>query len=224
MKTFDCVIVCAHPDDAFLGMGGTVKKLISNGKSVLIVCATNGENGNTDLGEIRKSELENSCKILGCDFTLLKMKDGELTFHIHELFLSISELLLQNNPQYIFTHHGRDSHSDHRTVYDVVKHAVEKLWHAQKQDTKLKALFSFVPIHLSMENIPDLQMNHWVAIDSSKIEPLMLHQSQMPYLEKNLKKHIALNKYLGALIGTDMAEAFWAEKYNDVKMLVLNED
>ena len=54
MSPFDYLIVCAHPDDAFLGMGGTIHNLTQKKKRVLIVCATNGENGDVNLGEIRK--------------------------------------------------------------------------------------------------------------------------------------------------------------------------
>ena len=129
MSSFDCLIVCAHPDDAFLGMGGTIRNLIQKKKSVLIVCATNGENGDTNLGEIRKKELACSCNMLGCEFLTLQLKDGELYYHAHELYFSVADLLIQNNPQYIFTHHSKDRHSDHLAVYTAVSHAAEKLWH-----------------------------------------------------------------------------------------------
>lgn len=62
-------------------------------------------------------------------------------------------------------------------------------------------------------------MNRWAAVDASKRELLMPHQSQMPYLERNIEKHMALNRYLGALTGTEMAEGFWVEDSNASKML-----
>lgn len=219
MSSFDCLIVCAHPDDAFLGMGGTIRNLIQKKKSVLIVCATNGENGDTNLGEIRKKELACSCNMLGCEFLTLQLKDGELYYHAHELYFSVADLLIQNNPQYIFTHHSKDRHSDHLAVYTAVSHAAEKLWHTHKQDTRLRALLSFLPIHLSPDNVPELLMNRWVAIDASKCTLLMPHQSQMPYLERNIEKHMALNRYLGTLMGTEMAEGFWVEDSNTLNML-----
>ena len=219
MSSFDCLIVCAHPDDAFLGMGGTIWNLIQKKKSVLIVCATNGENGDANLGEIRKKELACSCNMLGCEFLTLQLKDGELYYHAHELYLSVADLLIQNNPQYIFTHHSKDRHSDHIAVYTAVSRAAEKLWHTHKQDTQLRALLSFLPIRLSPDNVPELLMNRWAAVDASKRELLMPHQSQMPYLERNIEKHMALNRYLGALTGTEMAEGFWVEDSNASKML-----
>ncbi len=219
MNSFDCLIVCAHPDDAFLGMGGTIHKLTQKKKHVLIVCATNGENGDVNHGEIRKKELACSCNMLGCEFLMLQLKDGELYYHEYELYLSITDLLIQNNPQYIFTHHSMDRHSDHLAVYTAVHRATEKLWHTYKQETRLKALLSFLPIRLSLDNISGLLVNRWVAINASKRKFLMPHQSQMPYLESNIEKHMALNQYLGVLTGTEMAEGFWLEGPNVSEML-----
>ena len=219
MSSFDYLIVCAHPDDAFLGMGGTIRNLTQKKKSVLIVCATNGENGDAKLGEIRKKEFACSCNMLGCEFLMLQLKDGELDYHAHELYLSVADLLIQNNPQYIFTHHSKDGHSDHLAVYTAVSRTTEKLWHTHKQATRLKALLSFLPIRLSPDNIPVLLMNRWITIDDSKRKLLMPHQSQMPYLERNIEKHMALNRYLGVLTGTEMAEGFWLEDSNVSKML-----
>lgn len=219
MNSFDYLIVCAHPDDAFLGMGGTIRKLTQEKKRVLIVCATNGENGDVNHGEIRKKELACSCNMLGCEFLMLQLKDGELDYHLYELYLSIADLFIQNNPQYVFTHHSMDSHSDHLAVYTAVHRATEKLWHTHKQETRLKALVSFLPIRLSIDNIPGLLVNRWVTIDTSKRELLLPHQSQMPYLEINIEKHMALNRYLGVLTGAEMAEGFWLEGPNVSKML-----
>lgn len=221
MGRFDYLIVCAHPDDAFLGMGGTIRNLIQKKKHVLIVCATNGENGDVDLGEIRKKELACSCNMLGCEFLMLQLKDGELDYHVYELYLLVADLLIQNNPRYIFTHHSMDKHFDHLAVYTAVCHATEKLWHTYKHETRLNALLSFVPIRLSPDNISEILVNRWVTIDTSKCELLMPHQSQMPYLESNIAKHMALNRYFGVLTGTEMAEGFWMEEPKTPKMLDL---
>ncbi|MCR4413614.1 MAG: PIG-L family deacetylase, partial [Thermoguttaceae bacterium] len=43
MVNLDVLVVSPHPDDAELGMGGTILKLRSEGRSVGVLDLTNGE-------------------------------------------------------------------------------------------------------------------------------------------------------------------------------------
>ena len=61
----DILIFGAHPDDVELGCGGTVIKLIAQGKKVAIIDLTKGELGTRGTAETRKEECENATKILG---------------------------------------------------------------------------------------------------------------------------------------------------------------
>ena len=76
----DILAIGAHPDDVELGCGGTVAKLISEGKTVAIVDLTQGELGTRGTNFTRAEEAANSAKILGISSREnLKMKDGFLT-------------------------------------------------------------------------------------------------------------------------------------------------
>ena len=61
----DILVFGAHPDDVELGCGGTVIKLIAQGKKVAIIDLTKGELGTRGTAESRKKECENATKILG---------------------------------------------------------------------------------------------------------------------------------------------------------------
>ncbi len=59
----DILAIGAHPDDVELGCGGTLAKLISEGKKVAIIDLTEGELGTRGTAETRKEEAANAAKI-----------------------------------------------------------------------------------------------------------------------------------------------------------------
>ena len=59
----DVLVFGAHPDDVELGCGGTVIKLVEQGKKVAIIDLTRGELGTRGTAESRKEECENATKI-----------------------------------------------------------------------------------------------------------------------------------------------------------------
>ena len=52
----DVLAIGAHPDDVELGCGGTIAKLISEGKKVAIIDLTEGELGTRGTNETRAQE------------------------------------------------------------------------------------------------------------------------------------------------------------------------
>ena len=61
----DILAIGAHPDDIELGCGGTIAKLITQGKTVAVVDLTQGELGTRGTNITRAEESANSSKILG---------------------------------------------------------------------------------------------------------------------------------------------------------------
>ena len=67
----------AHPDDVELGCGGTVAKLVSQGRGVGIIDLTRGELGTRGSAELRDKESKNASSLMGINFRLnLGLKDG----------------------------------------------------------------------------------------------------------------------------------------------------
>lgn len=60
------VVVAPHPDDAELGMGGTIARMVDDGHSVLIVDMTDGEPTPKGTPARRRQEAEDATRILGC--------------------------------------------------------------------------------------------------------------------------------------------------------------
>src|ERR1700757_4633101 len=68
------LVVTAHPDDSEFGAGGTVAKLVKEGKQVAYCIVTNGNKGSGDramtperLVQIREEEQRNAARVLGVE-------------------------------------------------------------------------------------------------------------------------------------------------------------
>ena len=80
------VVVAAHPDDETLGAGGLIASAVRLGRTVDIVCATDGEHSHPyspthtpeELGRIRAEEARLAAEVLGADRVLrLELADGD---------------------------------------------------------------------------------------------------------------------------------------------------
>ncbi|MFZ9505125.1 MAG: PIG-L family deacetylase, partial [Cyclobacteriaceae bacterium] len=65
MEKLDLLVLAAHPDDAELGCGGTIVRLVQEGKKVGIVDLTQGELGTRGTAEIRLKEAEAAAAVMG---------------------------------------------------------------------------------------------------------------------------------------------------------------
>src|SRR5215468_6552828 len=80
------MVVTAHPDDSEFGAGGTVAKLVREGKEVTYCILTNGNKGSGDrsmtperLARIREEEQRNAARVLGVEaIDFLGFPDCEL--------------------------------------------------------------------------------------------------------------------------------------------------
>ena len=109
----DVLAIGAHPDDVELGCGGTVAKLISEGKKVAIVDLTRGELGTRGTDETRRQEAAKAAKLLGITERVnLKMKDGFLQ-NSEEYQMRIVEMIRKFQPEIVLANAIDDRHPDH---------------------------------------------------------------------------------------------------------------
>ena len=120
----DILIFAAHPDDAELGMGGTISKLVSLGKSVGIIDFTEAELSSNGTIESRREETANASKILNISIREnLKIADGKVKVSDESVNLVIS-LLRKYKPKIVFAPYFNDRHPDHIGASKIVKEAV----------------------------------------------------------------------------------------------------
>jgi len=112
MKT-DILAFGAHPDDVELGCGGTIAKLISEGKTCVIVDLTRGELGTRGTDLTRKEEAAAAAKILGVAAREnLGLKDGFLV-NSEEYQMELVKMIRKYRPEIVLANAIDDRHPDH---------------------------------------------------------------------------------------------------------------
>ncbi|HRN36754.1 MAG TPA: bacillithiol biosynthesis deacetylase BshB1 [Flavobacteriales bacterium] len=109
----DILCITAHPDDAEIGMGGTLLRHIHQGRSVGLVDLSSGELGTRGSGEIRRQEAEASARVIGAKFRYqLGLPDGFFEIN-EESLLKVITTIRRHRPRVVFTNAVRDRHPDH---------------------------------------------------------------------------------------------------------------
>ena len=131
----ETILVCsAHSDDFVIGAGGTIANYTKDGKSVIAVIFSYGENSHPWLKEevvqkMRSKETLEASKLLNCqtifyDLKELNFLEDAKTKKVNEKFL---QLIKTKKPTKIFTHSNEDPHPDHRAVHQITLNAINSL-------------------------------------------------------------------------------------------------
>ncbi|MGY6562975.1 MAG: bacillithiol biosynthesis deacetylase BshB1 [Luteibaculaceae bacterium] len=120
----DVLAFAAHPDDIEISCGGTLAKLISEGKKVAIVDLTQGELGTRGTAEIRAKEASKASAILGVSYRQnLQMPDGFFENNPDNL-LKVVAAIRQYQPEILLANSIEDRHPDHGKAAKLVADAV----------------------------------------------------------------------------------------------------
>jgi LmbE family N-acetylglucosaminyl deacetylase len=188
------MIITAHPDDAEFGAGGTVARLVKEGREVTYVIATNGDKGSSDrtmtserLAAIRAEEQRNAARVLGvARVEFLGYPDGELE-DTRDLRLDITRAIRRWRPDLVISMNPRRtynlyaSHRDHRIVAGVALDCVYPL--ARDHMSFPELLPAFEPhkvreIYLMQWENPQLVLDITDVMDL-KLKALACHVSQV---------------------------------------------
>src|SRR5215207_11526313 len=103
------IVFAPHPDDAELGMGGTIIKLARQGHKVHVVDMTNGEPTPHGSVETRARESAAAGEILAVGRTLLGLKNREVT---HDLVSrhKTAAVIRQHRADWLFVPYPTDAH------------------------------------------------------------------------------------------------------------------
>ena len=106
------LVISPHPDDAELGMGGTILKLAAQGHAVHIVDMTNGEP--TPLGsvELRAREAAAAAEVLGVGRTLLGLTNRRVTHDLDSRH-RLAAVIRAHRADWLFVPYPIDAHPDH---------------------------------------------------------------------------------------------------------------
>ncbi len=210
------LIVAAHPDDEILGVGGTAKKYVDQGKDVITLILSDGISARTDKKEeIQKhrEKAENVHEKLGSKELILKdFPDQTLdNIELKKLARPIEKTIDKYEPELVFTHHKGDVNQDHRQVFEASLIATRPT-----RDNPVKKVLSYeVPSATEWRRLnndkflPQVYINMSDYLDD-KIEIFNDYFSEVekyphPRSEENIKN---LAKVRGSNVGFEAAEAF----------------
>lgn len=224
----DILAIGAHPDDVELGCGGTIVKLISEGKKISIIDLTQGELGTRGTAETRAQEAADAARILGISAREnLKFKDGFLN-NSEEYQLRIVEKIRKYRPEIVFANAIDDRHPDHAKAAKLISDAcflaglkkIETYDNNELQEVwRPKHIFHY----MQWKNIvPEFVIDITGFMDK-KIEACMAYKTQFynpestepmtPIASKDFLDSLTYRAQdLGRLSGVTFAEGFTTEK------------
>ena len=228
MIKVDILAIGAHPDDVELGCGGTLAKLISEGKTIAIVDLTQGELGTRGSNVTRAEEAATASKILGIsDRVNLKMKDGFL-LNSEESQIQIVKMIRKYQPEIVFANSIDDRHPDHAKAAKLVSDACflsglvkieTSLENLSQKPWRPKQIFNYIQWkHITPDFVVDIS-----EFMFKKIEACLAYKTQFydpnstepmtPIASKDFLESLTYRAQdLGRLSGVDYAEGFTTEK------------
>ena len=122
----DVLVFAAHPDDAELGMGGTIIKLITSGKKIGLVDLTKAELSTRGNVKLREKEADEAAKLMKLSFREnLGIPDGDISLSDSNL-RKVIVTLREYQPKIIFAPYLNDRHPDHIDASVLIKRAMFK--------------------------------------------------------------------------------------------------
>ena len=212
----DVLVIAPHPDDAELGMGGGILKMLADGWKVGVLDLTNGEPTPHGSIEIRAAETAAATDVLGLswrDNLGLINRSLEPTLESRKKLASV---IRQTRPKWLFAPFWTDAHPDHVAATQLVEAA--RFW-AKLSNTDMPAepyhpqrIFNYYCVHLKMHATPAFVLDisdHW----DQKLESIKCYHSQFiegrerldPTFVQQLRDEAA---YWGKSIGVKYGEPY----------------
>jgi bacillithiol biosynthesis deacetylase BshB1 len=121
--SIDVLAIGAHPDDADIGIGGTLIALARQGYTTAILDLSRGELASRGTTEEREVEAQNAAKVLRVSERLnAKLPDGNIANSAEQRKVLIP-ILRRLRPSVILSHRDYDRHPDHNGASALVHDA-----------------------------------------------------------------------------------------------------
>lgn len=181
MSELDYLVIAPHPDDAELGVGGTILLLRARGAAVGVLDLTDGEPTPHGSPEIRRRETEEASAILGLSWRgNLGLPNRRLENSL-EARARLAGVLRQLRPRYLFAPYWDDAHPDHVAASALVDAA--RFW-AKLTRSDLpgephfpRRIFYYFSIHLRLHPRPSFVLDVSPYLDD-KMRAIACFRSQ----------------------------------------------
>jgi bacillithiol biosynthesis deacetylase BshB1 len=215
-ECLDYLVVAPHPDDAELGVGGTLLLLKSQGARVGVLDLTDGEPTPQGSPETRRKETADASAVLGLNWRgNLGLTNRSLVADL-ESRRRLAGALRKLRPKFLFAPYWEDAHPDHVAASALVDAA--RFW-AKLTKTDLPGnphfparIFYYFSVHLRIHPRPSFVTDISAHVDN-KMRALEAFHSQFvagrptdpPTLLDDVRDR---NRYWGWTIGTAFGEPF----------------
>jgi bacillithiol biosynthesis deacetylase BshB1 len=214
----DALVIAPHPDDAELGMGGTIALMLSKGLNVGVLDLTDGEPTPLGSPEIRARETAAATEVLGIPWREnLRLPNRRLRATLTARG-RLAGVIRRTRPRWLFAPHWVDAHPDHTAATRLVEAARfwAKLtkcdlpgdpWHPER-------VFHYACVHLRMVRRPTFIVDI-SATAATKHRGLACYASQFPADAPRptvLERVAAADAWWGGLIGSTHGEPFWCRE------------
>lgn len=215
-QLLDILVIAPHPDDAELGMGGAIAKMLQLGWQVGILDLTNGEPTPFGDPETRARETHAASQALGITVREnlgLPNRSLEPTL---EARAALANVFRRLRPKWLFAPYWEDAHPDHVAATQLIEAA--RFWskltksHLQGEPFHPQRIFYYYCIHLKHVAQPAFVLDiseQWEAkrqsIEAYASQFTIGREHVSPSLIERLRDEAA---YWGRMIGTRYGEPF----------------
>jgi bacillithiol biosynthesis deacetylase BshB1 len=221
MEPIDILVFSPHPDDAEIGMAGSILLWQQAGARVAVVDLTRGELGTKGDAETRSRETEEATRRLGLGYRdNLDLGDGRIVDDdsTREKLASQMRLL---RPRVVFVTPEFDRHPDHEAACKAVKAALflARLpkYDGDQQAHSVSAWYNFfihdmhqVSFVVDITEVWEQKVNILEAYQSQFVNPVLPEDYRYIGTSDYLRQIEAYNQYLGAKISVRYGEGFHA--------------
>jgi bacillithiol biosynthesis deacetylase BshB1 len=216
LSPLDYLIIAPHPDDAELGVGGTIALLLAQGYRVGVLDLSDGEPTPHGSPEIRARETEAATAVLGLSWRgNLGLTNRKLVADL-DARARLAGALRQLRPRFLFAPYWEDTHPDHVAASELVDAA--RFW-SKLTKTDLPGephfpvrIFYYFAIHLRIHPKPSFIIDISSTIEI-KMRALACYRSQLiegrsatpPTVLDDVRDRA---RYWGWAIGTAHGEPF----------------
>lgn len=224
----DILALGAHPDDVELGCGGTIAKLISEGRTVAVIDLTEGELGTRGTNITRAQEAAEASAILKISAREnLKMKDGFL-LNNEEHQLKIVKMIRKYQPNIVLANAVEDRHPDHGKAAKLISDAcflsglikIETEHDGMPQDAwRPQQVFHYIQwknlepdFVVDISDFMDVKLQACMAYKTQFYDPKS-DEPMTPIATKDFQESLTYRAQdLGRLSGVQFAEGFTTER------------
>lgn len=215
------LIIAAHADDEVLGIGGSIYRWVTEGKSVACIFVADGESSRSQAQsriEQRTQQSLAAARILGHKVLgNLSLPDNQLDqVPLLELAQLIEPIIDDFQPDTVLTHSANDLNVDHRRTLEAVFTACRP-----QPMTSVKRIASFEVLSATgwLPSMPEFQPNYFIPLTDGqwqkKLSALQCYENELrPYPHvRSLTSINALTQLRGSIVGVERAEALHIHRW-----------